>query len=221
MAPASPPHRWTTAEVSDVSGPAALLRNYLEQQDLRLCLRAASQRQPLRAAADVGCGYGRLTMVLSEFAADVVGFEREPDLLRQARALMPAIGFREAPSLARLPAESSAFDLAMTFTVLQHMRDAEALAVIGELKRVSTGLILLVEETDATFVDGDVATEGAGITIGRAVDTYAAWMHPWSPILSFPRRIEPNYPRPDVGSYMLFSGPGEAKPLSPRRGRGE
>ena len=34
-------HRWSVPEVSDVSGPGALYRNYLEQQDLRLCLRAA------------------------------------------------------------------------------------------------------------------------------------------------------------------------------------
>jgi SAM-dependent methyltransferase len=205
MTPDSQRHHWSVSEVSDVSGPAALLRNYLEQQDLRRCLRAAAERRPLRAAADVGCGYGRLTPVLSEFATKVVGFERELDLLRQARTLMPAIDFREAASLDRLPSDPAEFDFVMTFTVLQHMREAEALDVIRELKRVGSGAVLLVEETDAAFSDGDPATEGAGITVGRAVETYAAWMQPLSLILRFPRRIEPGYPRWDVGTYMLFS----------------
>ena len=202
-------HHWTVSEVSDVSGPAALLRNYLEQQDLRRCLRAAAEAKPLRTAADVGCGYGRLTMVLSEFASEAVaGFEREPELLRQARSLMPGIDFRKTPSLDRLPAEESEFDFAMTFTVLQHMREWDALAVIRELKRVSSGFALLVEETDSKFADGDPAAEGTGITVGRGVSVYAGWMEPWPMILSFPRRIEPGYPRPDVGHFMLFSKSG-------------
>ena len=202
-------HHWTVSEVSDVSGPPALLRNYLEQQDLRHCLRAAAKAKPLRTGADVGCGYGRLTLVLSEFASEaVVGFEREPALLRQARALMPGIEFRETPSLDRLPADEAAFDFVMTFTVLQHMREPDALAVIRELKRVSSGFALLVEETDPSFVDGDPAPEGTGITVGREESTYAGWMEPWPMILSFPRRIEPGYPRADVGHFMLFAKSG-------------
>ena len=205
--PASDRHRWTVAEVSDVAGPGALYRNYLEQQDVRRCLRAASEAQPLRSAADVGCGYGRLTMVLTEFAAEVVGFEREAGLLRQARGLMPGIDFREAESLTRLPADASAFEFAMTFTVLQHLRPPEALGVIAELKRVATRFVLLVEETDAKLVDGDPAAEGTGITVGRDMATYADWMRPWAMTQSFPRRIEPGYPRADVGRYMLFRAP--------------
>ena len=199
-------HRWSVPEVSDVSGPGALYRNYLEQQDLRLCLRAASQADagPLRSAADVGCGYGRLTMVLSEFASSVAGFEREPELLRLARGLMPGVDFREAASLTRLPADAAAFDFAMTFTVLQHLRPPEALGVIAELKRIAREFVLLVEETDPKLVDGDPSVEGTGITVGREVATYVEWMRPWTLTLSFPRRIEPGYPRPDVGTYMLF-----------------
>jgi SAM-dependent methyltransferase len=204
-----PRHRWSVSEVSDVSGPGALYRNYLEQQDVRRCLRAASETAPLRSAADVGCGYGRLTMVLTEFAPEVVGFEREAELLRPARGLMPGVDFREAASLTRLPAEPSAFDFAMTFTVLQHMRPPEARGVIRELQRVTTRFVLLVEETDAGFVDGDPGAEGTGITVGRDVSTYSTWMEPWALALSFPRRIEPGYPRADVGSYMLFRAPAQ------------
>ena len=121
---------------------------------------------------------------------------------------MPGIEFRETPSLDRLPADEAVFDFVMTFTVLQHMREPDALAVIRELKRLSIGFALLVEETDPSFVDGDPAAEGTGITVGRGVSTYAGWMEPLPMILSFPRRIEPGYPRADVGHFMLFAKSG-------------
>lgn len=198
---------WKIAEVSDTAGPSASVRNYLEQRDVRRCLTAASALCPLRRAADVGCGYGRLTMVLSEFAPDVVGFEREPALVAEATRLLPGIAFRRIDSLLALPAPTAGFDFAMTFTVLQHLGDADAKAVVEELKRVaSPGSVLLVEETDPALVSGDPRDPDAGLTVGRPVETYAAWMRPFELALQFPRQIEPGYPRSDVGSYMLFAG---------------
>ena len=42
---------------------------------------------------------------------------------------------------------------------------------------------------------------------GRPVETYAAWLAPWRLVTTRHRVIEPDYPRPDVGTYMLFAGP--------------
>ena len=93
----------------------------------------------------------------------------------------------------------------MTFTVIQHMHDADAKAVLAEMKRLADGaFVLLAEETDASFRDGDLENERGGVTIGRAVETYRGWMKPCQLVLQFPREIEPGYPRKDVGSYMLF-----------------
>ena len=167
---ASPRHRWTVAEVADVGGPSANVRNYLEQRDVRRCLRAAAAIRPIERACDVGCGYGRLTMVLGEVAARVVGLEREPAFVAEARRLLPRIEFRQVETLSRLPAPSGFFDFAMTFTVLQHLGDAEARETVSELKRLAKGgCVLLTEETDASFVDG---AEGGGMTKGRPVATY-------------------------------------------------
>src|SRR4030095_15982114 len=110
----------------DISGAAANLRNYLEQRDVRRCLEAASRERPVRAAADGGCGYGRLTPVLGEFAARVTGFEREETLLEEARRLQPGIEWKPIEDLASLPAADGAFDFAMCFTVLQHVNDGVA-----------------------------------------------------------------------------------------------
>jgi len=198
-------HSWRFEEVSDISGAASSLRNYLEQRDVRRCLETASQERAIRSAADVGCGYGRLTPVLGEFAARVAGFEREEALLALARRLQPRVEWAAIPDLSSLPAPDGAFDFAMTFTVLQHVPDEAARRIIRELQRVAAGgFVLLVEETDASLGDDRPESWSGGLTRGRPVETWRAWMDPWTLTLSFPRAIEPGYPREDVGTYMLF-----------------
>jgi len=144
-------------------------------------------------------------MVLAEYAAGVVGFEREPALVAEARRILPDLEFHTVESLAHLPAAAGTFDFAMTFTVLQHMNDPESRAAIAELKRiVGDGFILLVEETDPSLGAEFEPDAQGGITKGRAREVYEAWMEPFRLILEFPREIEPGYPRGDVGTYMLF-----------------
>ena len=127
---------WTPTDVVDVSGPPALLRNYLEQRDVRGYLQRAVSKTPIAVAYDVGCGFGRLTPVLSEQAATVVGFEREAALLATARVLLPALDFRQVPSLESLPVADHTAQFVLTFTVLQHMPDPRTEAVIREITRV-------------------------------------------------------------------------------------
>ncbi len=205
---------WTPAEVVDVDGPRAMLRAYLEQRGVRELL--ASVRAPGRAASacDVGCGFGRLTPVLTEFAAHVVGFEREPGLLDTARLLQPSLEFRAVERLAALPAPDAAFEIGLVFTVLQHVPEPEVRDVVAELHRIlrPDGCLLLCEETDRALEAGDRRRADLGYTCGRAVETYADWLAPWRLVATRPRVIEPGYPRPDVGSYMLFLGPAAPSP---------
>jgi ubiquinone/menaquinone biosynthesis C-methylase UbiE len=143
-------------------------------------------------------------MVLMEAADSVVGFEREPAFVEEAQRLLPGAVIRQVESLERLPAPSGSCDFAMTFTVLQHMRDAEARAALEEVKRVAQGgIVLLTEETDQSLAD-DADAGATGVTVGRSEETYAAWMAPFVQILQFRRQIEPGYPRANVGSYMMF-----------------
>jgi SAM-dependent methyltransferase len=161
---------------------------------------------PLQAAADIGCGYGRLSPVLAELCSQVVGFEREPEFVRQAQELWPAIEFRQTPSLARLPAPSASFDFVLTFTVLQHLIETEAQRVARELKRVlrRPAFLLLCEETDEAHVAGDLFDPAGTCTIGRRVERYQKLLAPLELMETASRRIEPTYPRPNVGTYMLF-----------------
>jgi SAM-dependent methyltransferase len=207
-------HVWSVEQVADAVGPAANVRNYLEQRDLRRCLAKAATLAPIRRAADVGCGYGRLTMVLTELAEEVVGFEREAAFVEQAARLLPSVRFVRVESLGSLPRETGSVDFAMTFTVLQHLRDAEAREMVAEVKRIAEGgVVLLTEETDPALADGGGpgGSPSTGRTTGRPEAVYAEWMRPFERVLSFPREIEPGYPRRDVGTYMLFAAPARAR----------
>lgn len=199
------PAVWQIAEVVDVDGPAFAARTYREQAELRRYLGLIASRIDIGRLADVGCGFGRLTPVLAEFG-DAVGFEREPAFVDQARALWPEITFHGVASLAELPADTGAFDAVLTFTVLQHLIDPVARRVCGELRRVLSprGFVLACEETDPRHVSGDVQDADARVTVGRSVARYQELMAPLRLIATSPRRIEPTYHRPDVGSYMLF-----------------
>jgi SAM-dependent methyltransferase len=185
-----------------------MLRAYLEQRAVReLLMSVCPPRANANAAAcDVGCGFGRLTPVLGEFAPHVVGFEREPGLLATARRLQPDVEFRAVDQLASLPGESAAFDIVLVFTVLQHIPEPALLDVIAEVRRIlkPSGVLLLCEETDAALEAGDPARADLGYTRGRSVESYAGWFAPWRVVATRPRIIEPDYPRPDVGTYMLF-----------------
>src|SRR4051812_42649925 len=144
---------WTVREVVDVDGPRAMLRAYLEQHDVREFCSSVILTARIPAACDVGCGFGRLTPVLTEFAERVVGFEREQGLLTIARSLQPAVDFQQIDALTRLPAEDGAFAFGLVFTVLQHLPEPEVQSVIQELRRIvaPNGHLLLCEETDPSL----------------------------------------------------------------------
>jgi SAM-dependent methyltransferase len=197
---------WTPADVVDAAGPPALLRNYLEQRDVREYLHRATGGGSIARAYDVGCGFGRLTPVLSEVAATVVGFEREAALVDIARQLLPTLRFEHVDTLEHLPADDSSAQFVLSFTVLQHMPDVRAEAVIREVMRVLApgGHVLAVEETDPALEAGDPDHAELGYTRGRPWSWYAARFAPLELLRMGPREIEPGYARSDVGAYMLF-----------------
>lgn len=199
---------WLPQYVVDASGPHALLRTYLEQSDVRNWLDYVSQRSPLRAVCDVGAGYGRITPVLTEFAQQVVAFEREPDLVATMRELLPQVAVRQVESLSKLPANSGTFDFAMTFTVLQHLNQVEVEATVAELKRIltPTGYVLFCEATDPALRFDEFDSPEGGTTIGRTVEEYVRLMAPFTLVDAAPRRMEPTYTL-HTGTYMLFGPP--------------
>ena len=198
---------WEITDVVDVDGPAAVCRAYWEFRDLRAVLADVTRGRTLDRAYDVGCGYGRLLNLLGEFASSVTGFEREPGLIAHARRLVSGADVVQVEALSSLPAPDQSADLVLCFTVLQHLTDSELTAAAREIARVlkPSASLVLVEETDDTLEAGHVDRADLGYTKGRSVATYAAAFAPRRLVHTQPRRIEPTYPRPNVGTYMVFS----------------
>jgi SAM-dependent methyltransferase len=197
---------WRLADVVDVEAPAFALRTYLEQAELRRYLTRAAAGRRLGRAAELGCGYGRLLPVLSEFSDRVTGFERQPEFVALAAKLHPSREIVRIGSLTRLPVPDGVFDFLMTFTVLQHLTDRVAARAAAELGRLRApgGHVLICEETDEGHRGGDVGDDDGICTIGRSVERYAALLSPLRLLETSPRVIEPTYARDDVGTYMLF-----------------
>ncbi len=198
--------RYTMGEVVDVDGPRLSVRNYIEQRDLREHLSRIENRESIRTAVEFGCGFGRMTQVLTEFAPEVIGLEREPEFLEQASRLIPDVRFIQADDLSVPVLEASSCDLVITFTFLQHMIDEKAQETIQQIIRCarSPGHVLICEESDASLCMGEIDNPRGRCTIGRAVETYSEYFKPLELLFTAPRRVEPDYHRDNTGTYMLF-----------------
>jgi len=157
----------------------------------------------------VGCGYGRLTMVLKEFAQKVAGFEREKNLVDIARPLLPAIEFYHVESLDKISESGmQPFDFTMTCTVLQHLTDDFCQKVIEEIKRIApNGHVLLIEKTEPIAITTNIKDGASFISRDRAIETYTRLMSPFRLVATAKRLVEPTYYNPHPGTCMLFRSP--------------
>jgi SAM-dependent methyltransferase len=200
---------WKAEHVVDVRDAVFAARTYLEHRDVRALLATALGSRHVDRACELGSGFGRMTPVLTEFADVVFGFEREPHFVSEARSLYPNIEFRQVAGLNSVPAVEHSFSLVLTFTVLQHLIDATLASVAAEIHRILRpgGFLLMCEETDPGHVSDVVTDPNVMCTIGRPVPIYQSLFPTFALRATRPRVIEPTYPRPDVGTYMLFERP--------------
>lgn len=194
-------------DVVDVNDAQMSVRNYIEHKDIRCYLNLINNKKKIGTAAEFGCGYGRMTQVLTEFAEDVVGIEREQLLVNEATCLIPDVKFIQIDDLSSTLLESESFDVIITFTFLQHLIEDKAQAVIKEMIRClkTDGHIFICEETDEQHISGDINDPLGRCSIGRSVERYCEYFKPLDLQFTTPRRIEPDYPRENTGTYMLFS----------------
>lgn len=190
------------------AGPADNVRNYLERRTIRKILADVGGGRRLGHACEVGCGYGRLIMVLAEFADHVKGFEREPHLVDIGRRLLPGVAFERVDALTAIDDKTS-YDFAMTCTVLQHLTDAEAREVCAVLRRLAPeGHVLLIEKTAAIGTTAGAEDGSQFLSRARSIETYQQMMQPFKLVLHRDRVVEPTYFNPTPGQCMLFASPG-------------
>lgn len=191
-----------------LGGPEGELQTYLDRRSLRAVLATLGLAQPIGTALDVGCGYGRLTMVLAEFARQVVAIEREPALAQWVRRLLPAVRLLEQDVAAPFPLEDDGCEFIMTFLVLQHLPDDDCRLALQEIQRVTApgGTVLLVEKTTPGTDSSNATDRRLFISRHRRVTEYAGLMAPFTLMGAWPRPVEPLY-RYNPGSFMLFRRP--------------
>ena len=123
---------------------------------------------------EFGCGFGRLSMAFASHSQEHIAVDINAEALEIAQATYPSIDFRlVGPN--RLPFPDDYFDLAVTWTVLQHVRPEHIGSVAQEIRRVLSpgGTLLICEETR------DPAGSG-GHTWHRTVATYEEILAPLS-----------------------------------------
>jgi SAM-dependent methyltransferase len=199
---------WGAADgLHDAKGPDLAVRTSYE---LRLVQRALSLGTPVkrRLAIEVGAGYGRLTSLLADYCEKVIGFEREPRLVEQANARHRDCTFQRVDHLWRLPLQDGAVDLAMTFTVLQHMSAEDVQAVLKEMDRVLApgGVLVLTEDRHELGDDESKVDKTRLFTIRRPEKLYAAWLPNFEHLGSHDRVLERGTWAGDavVGAAMTF-----------------
>jgi SAM-dependent methyltransferase len=109
--------------------------------------------------ADLGCGTGTLALLLTEEGYDVTGVDVSPEMVRRARAKVPAVEFVEADASAP-PLDPASYDVVLSRHVLWAMPDpGAALRRWVDLLRDGGRLVL---------VEGSWST-GAGLTGAETV----------------------------------------------------
>ncbi|MGW7460174.1 class I SAM-dependent methyltransferase [Streptomyces sp. NPDC054797] len=97
-----------------------------------------------RRAADVGCGPGHLTALLSESGLDAFGLDLSPGMIGHARRAHPALRFEEA-RMEALPVGDRALGGVLAHYSMIHTPPAELPALLAEQVRVlAPGGLLLV-----------------------------------------------------------------------------
>ena len=92
--------------------------------------------EPKARILDYGCGYGRITALLSEQGYHVVGVDAAAAMIEKARALHSNLSFQQiTPPVVPFP--DGFFDAAVLFAVLTCIPDNDdQIATINELQRV-------------------------------------------------------------------------------------
>ena len=123
---------------------------------------------PPARVADLGCGTGTLSKLLTEEGYDVTGVDFSPEMILRARAKAPGVEFVEADAAAP-PLDPAAYDVVLSRHVLWAIPDpAAALARWRDLLAPGGRLVL---------VEGSWST-GAGLTGAETVALVEALGHP-------------------------------------------
>ncbi len=119
----------------------------------------ARERRPLAAddrVLDFGCGWGRMVRLFLKDvrAANVVGVDVDPDVVRLCNTTFPYGTFQVVPPVPPTDLPEMHFDLAYAYSVFSHLNEATHLRWVRELARVlKPGGFLVVTTQGRAFID--------------------------------------------------------------------
>lgn len=145
---------------------------------------------------EFGCGFGRLTGWIADYADENVAIDPDVEVLGEAERNYPHVEF--VPAIGnRLPFDDESFDLAVSWMVLTHVPPSRFARTIDELKRVvtPTGTILLCERTRGEHRPG---------TRPQPRATYEEHFAPYELQQCETRRTEPTWDHSDNIDVMRF-----------------
>lgn len=147
-------------------------------------------------ALEVGCGYGRLSGWISEYADETVGVDPNAGALAQARTLYPHVEYVETLGQ-DLPFADDAFDLAISWGVLQHVPPDAIDDVAAEVRRVLAG--------DGTFVCCELTSGESGrASWVRDRSRYESLFEPFSLVEAEGRPAERTFDYAEYADTMVF-----------------
>lgn len=135
---------WNSFNWGDGSTPAQISAiNYHMVQALRDDLGGLD----VDTAIEIGCGYGRVTPWLSEFAETVIGVDPNREMGSYVQDFHPDVEFVPAAGQ-QLPFPNDYTDIVFTRSCLQHIPPGEIEIVCSEISRVASpnATILLCEK---------------------------------------------------------------------------
>lgn len=167
---------WSADGLHDAKGPNLAIRSVYEARLIQRAMALLTPRGQL--GIEIGAGYGRLTSVLADYCDQVIGFEREPDLVERANQLHRDCTFRPIDVLWKIPLPDKSVDVAITFTVLQHLASEDVQKVLAELDRVvkPTGAVVLTEDYLPNEMDESVLDRNHLFTVPRPTAYYQRHM---------------------------------------------
>ncbi len=166
------------------SRPQFSARLYYEADCLQRRLDAVTSGQ-IDRALEIGCGYGRLTPWIDNFAAETHAIDPNESVIADAREQYSHITF-EVERAENLPYPDDSFDLIVTWTVLQSIPPDAIHDVTAEIVRVLApgGTLLIAEQ---------VEKPDRNITWSRSEAEYERLLAPLELLESHPRPVESTF----------------------------
>lgn len=157
------------------SPPQKAAINYHMIQALRKDLRGNTYDR----AVEIGCGYGRVTPWLSEFATEVIGVDPNEEVLDLTDQYYPHVTTHNSKAQ-NLPFPDNHADLLFTRSVLQHIPQDVVEPAVDEMIRIAT------DDADILICE---ATEGDHLEcfVPRTEEEYNELFEPFSVVNSWER----------------------------------